>query len=263
MSKTIVIGDIHNRIREVDSILAKESFDKVIILGDIFDDFDDTPTQAMDSARWVKAHVHDERFTFLWGNHDITYGFLNRNIPCGGYSMEKDCAIWTILNQDDFRPWKFFHFSDGFLFTHAGLHPRFLPPIWKKKDVTQNNLTQFLSQESKRCLDELNNPNGQHWFFLAGDARCLPKRGLGPGGILWCDAREEFEPIPDLAQVFGHTYHPKYPTIIYGKDKGMRLTSEECFGFPIYHESTNILLDCHMACYGILEDGAITLKPVH
>jgi len=260
--KIAVIPDVHNKIRAVDRILASDSFDQVIFLGDIWDDFHDTPDDATDVARWVKGLVRDKRITFLWGNHDISYGFRNRAILCSGYGFGKDCAIWKILDERDFSLWKFFWHAQGFLFSHAGLHPRFLPPLWKEKDITTKNLKEYLSHESSKCLIELNQDSGFHWFFIAGDARRHTPVGIPVGGLLWCDARTEFEPVPNLSQVFGHTAFKEYPTIISG-DTGLdRISSAECLKLLIDAKAhKNVALDCHLKFYAVIEDGHLQIRP--
>ena len=259
--KIIIIPDVHNRIDVVETILHKEKdFDRVILLGDMFDRKGDGITEIQEVARWVKWRVHDSRFTFLWGNHDIAYAFRNRTLPAGGYSSQKRAAIWEILNESDFREWKFFWMVQGFLLTHAGLHPNFLPPVWTEQDITTNNIKDFLWKESERCLVELNMDFGYHWFFLAGDARVRPPRGIETGGLLWCDARSEFIPVPKLSQVFGHTPQGTWPTIIYG-DIGMgRISNESILKTTIENVGWNVALDCHSAFYAVLTDGFLNIK---
>ncbi|MBU4076480.1 MAG: hypothetical protein KKD46_06750 [Euryarchaeota archaeon] len=40
--RTVIISDLHNRVDWIESTLSILDFDKVVFLGDYFDDFDDT-----------------------------------------------------------------------------------------------------------------------------------------------------------------------------------------------------------------------------
>lgn len=260
MKKVIVIPDVHNKIGLVDAIIQQEpDAGKFIFLGDLFDDYGDSLKEIKRVASWIKERVHDSRFVFLWGNHDIPYGFRNRTIPCRGYSIEKDLAIWRVLDEEDFYPWRFFWVAQGFLLTHAGLHPNFLPPVWKQ--VSLGSLKEYLLAESEKCLRALNDIYSQHWFFLAGDARCHPPRGIDAGGILWCDANQEFQPIPGISQIFGHTHQKNYPKVFNGDSDLMFLHSDECLKIKIKASNMwNIALDCRLKFYGVLEGGELIIK---
>lgn len=260
--KVLVIPDIHNKIRLVDAIIKQEGdVDKCVFLGDIWDDFHDTPHIATEVAQWVKSRILDNRFVFLWGNHDLGYGFKNRNLMCSGYELEKDMAIWRVLNKDHFSRWKFYWFVQGFLLSHGGLHPNFLPPVWKESDITTQNLKDYLSKEEEKCKVVLDMDGGHHWFFLPGDARFRPKRGVEAGGLVWCDAREEFVPVPRLAQVFGHTPNREWPVVIYG-DTGLgRVSGPEVTKIGIEaKDHWNVALDCHLKFYAVIRDGILRIK---
>lgn len=260
--KTLIIPDIHNKINRADAILEQErQFDRVVFLGDIFDSFGDTPEIAGESAKWVKEKMKDNRFIFLWGNHDISYRFDNDLAFCPGSSVEKYQAIREILNDKDFDTWNFFRIEQGFLLSHAGLHPKFLPPIWQEKDLTTENLKKYLVEESEICRKKLSSSYEQHWFYLVGDARRRPPKGIDVGGLLWCDARSEFEPVPGLSQVFGHTPSRAFPVIIYG-DTGLgRINSETCLAKSIdVKDHWNVALDCHLEFYAVIEDGKLQIK---
>jgi hypothetical protein len=260
--KILVIPDVHNKVDMVDRILDHEKdFDKVIFLGDLFDHFNDGPTEATLVANWIKSHINDERFIFLFGNHDIGYAFKNFHLPCSGYSVLKDIAIWKILNADDFAKWKFFWVAQGFLFTHAGLHPNYLPPLWKSKDVCAKSIKEFLLEESEKCLIQVHQKDGEHWFYRYGDARCYPPRGVKAGGILWCDASEEFEAIPNLSQIFGHTPCRTTPMIV-GNGTGMGKIAISDLSTASYgcFNHMNFDLDCHLKYYGVVENNCFVIK---
>ena len=258
--KTIVVPDVHNKTHLVDDILKYENhFDRVIILGDVFDHFNDTAQIAKEVATWVKTKLQDSRFVFLWGNHDVHYGVRSRKQYCSGYSIEKDMAIWEVLNDNDFAKWRYFWFESNFLLTHAGLHGKFLPPLWKRVDTQA--LQEFLSKEQELCREAFQQAYGEHWFALFGDARNRTPRGVPIGGILWCDANEEFEPIKGLSQIFGHTYQ-SVPTFIFG-ETGLGRINDENTVLKMRVKANmdyNLALDCSLRYYAIIRDDILKIK---
>jgi hypothetical protein len=186
---TLIIPDLHLRYKRAQQIIDHEACDRVLFLGDFFDDWHDTPEMNRKMALWVKSRQlrHPEDI-WLFGNHDTSYAF---NLPCSGYSIEKSLAINEVMVWGKF---KFYHFLGPWLCTHAGLHPSYIPPLTK-------DLAGWLASEQNEALEALQK-GGKHWITAAGKAR----GGSWPwGGLTWLDFREEFEPVPGLNQVFGHT----------------------------------------------------------
>jgi hypothetical protein len=255
--KMLVIPDIHNRIGVVDKILATEKgYDKVIFLGDYFDGFGDTPSRIREVAEWLKPKLWDDNFICLYGNHDISYFFGQ---ICSGWSYPKNEVIHSVLAPTDFKRLNFFWQAQGWLFTHAGLHPMYLPPTWKESTVTTRNLKNYLMKETEDCLTRLQ-IGGEHWFYRCGDSRRYQPLGIKAGGILWCDVREEFEPVPNIRQIFGHTPSSRYPILVAGNLK--RMSGLEVLTEAIAPKNGwDVCLDCHLAYYGVLDDGALTIKP--
>lgn len=261
--KILIIADIHNKIGIADDIIQQEGdADKCIFLGDYWDAIGDTPNDARRVAEWVRSRIFDPRFVFLWGNHDVAYAFPNKNILCKGFTESKRKAIREVLNHEHFDQFKFFWMTQGFLLTHAGLHPNYMPPHWKTADITTANLKSYLSRESEKCLIELCMDNGKHWFFEVGDARCVPPRGIEAGGLLWCDAREEFVSVPKVSQVFGHTTFKEYPTVIFGDEHNNNRASGRIASLLEIHsaEHWNVALDTALKCYAVINDGVLTIK---
>lgn len=258
--RTLIISDIHQRIKQIDSILNNETFDRVVFLGDYFDDFNDTPQDSYRMALWLKKNLQDERFVFLFGNHDISYFSVNRNAQCSGYTDNKDIAIWEILDTNDFDKFKFFWMQDGWLCSHAGLVDSFLPPVWKSEDLTHENIKKYLLEQSELCLKSLHETRETHWFFQAGDARRWRPIGC-KGGILWCDFNQEFEPIKGLAQIFGHTPQNPYPVAVRGEIPLDVIKSEKILTSKFHQKDDwNIALDCHSRYYGVIQDGELEIK---
>jgi metallophosphoesterase superfamily enzyme len=63
-----------------------KKYDRVVFLGDYFDDFRDTPESGRATAEWLRTNVRDSRFTFLHGNHDLARMFGIQDREVGGYA---------------------------------------------------------------------------------------------------------------------------------------------------------------------------------
>ena len=265
--KTIVIPDVHQRIDLADAILAKEaSFDKCIFLGDIWDSHDPkfhTRHHAFLAAKWVAEKVFEDKYVFLFGNHDLGYAHRNPHLMITGYNLYHDVAIWEVLEHKHFARFKFFTFEQGFFLSHAGLHPSFLPPIWGDKDITEKNITEFLTHAERDCRKNYLESAGVHWFFLPGDARFNPKRGIPAGGLVWCDFTEEFEAIPNLSQIFGHTFLRGKPPVFMRGDTGLdRMSPDKVLSTQISaSDCWNIALDTGMQYYAVIQDGKLEIRP--
>ena len=259
--KTIIIPDIHNRVKQAEAILAHEKdYDKVVFLGDYFDSWGDSADDAKKSAWWLRHSLQNPKHIHLWGNHDISYGFRASVCKCSGYDLMKDSVINGIMTSSEYNQLRFFYFADGWFCSHAGLHPHFLPPMWKDKDVNEANLTDWLTEETRKFKRDAQN-NQLHWFNLAGDSRRHYKTGVDQGGLLWCDT-SEFYPIDGLPQVFGHTPQDNFPLVVRGSTGLDCMSSSEVLARSFCQkESWNIALDTHSKHYAVIIDGALTIKP--
>lgn len=195
----LVIPDIHHKTLRADIIIRHEQPDKVIFLGDYFDDFGDSRHDAQDTANWLLSNIDNPNYIFLFGNHDISYSYSNRWAKCAGYSQDKDIAINEIMNQYVWNKFKWFHFEENFLFSHAGVHLDLLESKMGK-GRSLSAIKDYLNKESSNAFEALASGN-KHWFFQAGYIR----GGCDKiGGLVWCDKRE-FKGIPGLKQIVGHT----------------------------------------------------------
>jgi len=180
--KILIIPDIHNKWFEVEEIIDKEKPDKVVFLGDYFDDFNDGIEDAHQTAEWLKKSLTDPNRIHLIGNHDLAY--RNQSYPCAGFSEAK---LWAIKNTEvDLNKLKNYCYVGEWLCTHAGLSYEF----YKAYATSGMNVNDLLETAED--------------FRLYG---CSPHRGGRDafGGIVWCDYNE-FVDIPDQKQIFGHTH---------------------------------------------------------
>ena len=86
--KLIVIPDLHQapNLHEMEASIAREAPDQIIFLGDYFDQFGDTPTDAAQMARWLTASMAQTNRVHLLGNHDLPYAWPSAYAArCPGY----------------------------------------------------------------------------------------------------------------------------------------------------------------------------------
>lgn len=208
--KTLIIGDIHNRIEYADAMIAEfaERPLLVVFLGDYFDDFGDSDANAEITARWLKNKMDNPpegvTFTFLIGNHDLPYFFPELGLGCSGFTKSKYIAVQSIMPERKYRDQLFLHTWVGkYLITHAGLT---LPLA---KDMLQDPVMVDDPYYDIECtLYDLRNDmdveeldTGKHPLLQAGADRGGDN---AHGGILWCDFNS-IVPIPGLKQICGHT----------------------------------------------------------
>ena len=244
--KTLVIPDIHQRIDLVDEVLKEEKYDEVVFLGDWFDSFFEPPHVAsfLDTCLFLRDlmtdHPQKDKFVFLLGNHDIQYIYLNkasshssivplREYYCSGFSKHKAKQFRKVFFdnglKDEFfhKTIKLAHKSQGYVFSHAGIMPdhlvynetindlidKVLPNVWLNFRNLSHNRNYVLSDVG---------------MARYGNARI--------GGLLWLDARHEFQASKHIGkQIFGHTTFDKPEVINQGEeDESWCLDTEKHYG---------------------------------
>ncbi len=238
--KTIIISDLHNRVDWVEHALSSlllKPYDNVIFLGDYFDDFNDTPKDVLNSAKWLKQSLSKPKRIHLYGTHDMWYRFPdNPFLQASGNTKKKSDAINHILTTKDWNLLKLYHYEQNFLFTHAGVHSYLIEKYALKNNLnTQEVINQIIKPATENALKDVETKNTNLWLdagFARGGMQIV-------GGITWLDWHDEFEPVPDLNQIVGHT-ELRYP--------------EE----KITDNSKNYCLDTKNKHIGILENGIFT-----
>ena len=222
--KILIIPDIHNKYTLAECIIDKEDTDRIVFLGDYFDDWYDTPEIAYNTALWLKTSLNDPKRTHLIGNHDLSY-ITNGDKSCPGWNGAKQMFInkvginWKLL--------RYFTYIDQWLCTHAGLSNDFFNAY--------NNLG--LSPNMFIHKFEIN-PDIKFRLYM-----CSPSRGGrdSHSGILWCDY-DEFIDIPNVKQIFGHTCG--------------------CIRRVIGKDSEHICLDTALHDYAIYDGNNMIIKKV-
>ncbi len=193
--KTLVFPDLHLRHHVVDPIVDMEKPQRVVLLGDYFDDFDDKAGMHAATAAWVKSRLFS--YDFLIGNHDIHYMSNDHRLQCSGYDDYKFKEINSVLKAEDWNQMKFHTWVGSYLLTHAGIHPHYMPLSGSLK----KSFKPWMQRQEEDAFIKLK-AGMDHWFWAAGKARY----GRAPvGGILWCDFNDEFKPVRQLHQLVGHT----------------------------------------------------------
>jgi hypothetical protein len=226
-------------------ILAAESPDIVVCLGDWFDSFFHNTTPEVEATcDFLKKFLQKDNCYTLMGNHDIQYLYDNATLICSGYERGKKNLISTFFGRElipTFREkFLWYIWVDDFLCTHAGLHPVHLPPMMK---LNHNNVSGFLDTEIRRAEDAL--ISGER-FWLYGGGRV--RGGSQPrGGINWLDFNHEFEPIEGLKQIVGHT-------------TSAAIRTHHADGTINPCEAENLCIDCHLNQYLLITNKVLTIK---
>ena len=240
MEKILVIPDIHHKVGRVAEILHKETPDRVIFLGDWFDDFYDTLRNCRDTALWLSNRIDNyPEDIFLWGNHDLAYGFPSRETYCSGFATDKHIAIKDVMSSSHWDRFKFTHWEGDWLFSHGGLTA---PHV---NGIMNDGLKYWLEGEERDA--QLRVRSGKpHWMYQPGMSR--GGRAVF-GGVTWCDV-SEFLPIDGVNQVFGHTPQHRPWKYDIKRRKGKKITGE------------NYCIDTHLQHYGLIEGNVFWIDSV-
>ncbi len=188
-----VHGDIHNHVKEAQRFLDHEKPNRVIWLGDFFDNFNDTPTDATNTALWVRKTMEERpRDVFIFGNHDIPYRFPDQEkFHQYGFSKEKSEAIRAVLTEEHWSRFVLSHeeFWNGqtILFSHAGYIERFFR-------------NEVYDSEQRKVLEAICLANGNKTCYNP-----LLDAVYGPIWIRW----PSLPVMNGVCQVVGHTPQPK------------------------------------------------------
>lgn len=189
--RTLIIPDIHNHTENADHWLISQRYDRVIFLGDFFDDFGDNVTDARLTAAWLRDRLDSTDDIVLLGNHDAAYMFPNLDaMYCPGFTKAKSGAIHEVLKPKHWQRFKLAHVEQGWLLSHAGFHPD-----WTKTLTVEQIIAVCggaMEKASRGFVDPL---------LRSG----YDREGVQPvGGPLWLDWHSLL-PIPGIKQIVGHT----------------------------------------------------------
>lgn len=185
-------GDLHGDKEFFDWVVKTYSGSHwLVFLGDVLDSFEFHIKSQHYIFEKILADTLGGKYDFIIGNHELSY--LYRHLKASGWTHQTSKFInsFTLDSEQWLKPFKTHKYypDNKLLITHAGL----TKSIWDEKELNFYTLAEELK------VAELSSTS---WLCDIGSCR----GGLAKvGGIFWCDWNEEFEHIPELNQVFGHT----------------------------------------------------------
>lgn len=235
--RTLVIPDVHQQVDRLIAIYSHyhKTVDHTILLGDYFDSFTHRLEDVYAMCQWLNAAANNPAITLLLGNHDLHY--LYPGFRCSGYKMETKDAIARRLS-DEARAAIKIHawIGNDILCSHAGLTAAWLRQLPKPMTL-QTWLSRIEASFVRREYLWSDYNLTRKMVTSVG-----PHRGGYPtdiGGLLWCDWHHEFEPIPHIRQIVGHTMSPT-PGV----------------------KGTNWNIDTGLQHVIVVTDGVVTIEPV-
>jgi len=183
MKKAIIVGDLHGCVEVVGMALAASEKEKaeLIFVGDYVDSFSASKDSQVSTVVQILDLVEQGRARALIGNHEMSY--LDTTKKCSGWNE----YMYSMMTHLRGQIWSNFEthiwLEDSTLITHAGLTNAILEPGSTLEDIKQGLLE-------------------EKWLYQVGYSR----GGNSPvGGILWSDWYRDFDTIPGLTQIFGHS----------------------------------------------------------
>lgn len=278
--KHLIIPDIHHQWRVVDKIINNLSgqFDKVVFLGDYFDHFLDDDSVSANTAKWLDRNLDNPNYTFMRANHDVAYMFpYNKYLSCSGFTVEKSKAILQNIDILKFRnKTKLFHRINNFLLSHAGITRNLMTYLARRGEIDGETLNYSVESVEYHINSVL--PTSERW---CEDGRIHPLYDVGftrggraeVGGLTWCDL-SEFQPIPNVVNIFGHTpihpaslvlrlctlKHKKVPALGYRPADNYFPQKESRPYEHMFANGCGIGIDSHLHGFAILDDADNNLK---
>lgn len=258
MTKVLILPDTHLKWRRANAILAHESHDLAILLGDHFDDFNDTVEENRDAAIWLKDSLSVSNRVHLIANHDISYAYpQNPHTRCSGFGALKSKAINEVLTRANWDKLKLYHAQDGILFSHAGLSMSLINQERLPRDL--DDLLAELDRQEPVARAMLEGGKA-HWMYGCGWSR----GGNRPyGGFTWSDFDNDFVPTP-FGQCVGHTPHDRVSfRLRQARTPGIiERSANEMSDIDLSKSWWAVDLDTHLTSYAILENGVLTVREI-
>lgn len=195
-----IIGDVHGRIEVIEA--AKKLDGKVMFVGDFLDSFTRSSADQIKCLSTLINYTKQGKWEFVIGNHEVSY--MDNRRQCSGYNSLTSTLVMPII--PDIRKYGqlFWYNKDSqILITHAGLSDTVFVDMLVEQDDLETDLAdlQYHIDMGNTLLRAAMDNSMDSIFYSVGGRR----GGLSPvGGPLWCDLYE-FEGIPGLTQIFGHT----------------------------------------------------------
>jgi hypothetical protein len=186
----IISGDLHGNLAKARAFLAHKPQETHVCVGDYVDSFTEPKDRQLQCLQMLIA----SRALLLWGNHDLHY-LPDPLWRCNGFQpMMATLYRELFVKALDGGRITAACSVDGWLCTHAGVHPALVD-----RDMTAEQAADYLNSAFTSQLAARHGP-----LLYVAPAR----GGRDPyGGIFWFDPfREGIEPSNRVGrQVFGHT----------------------------------------------------------
>lgn len=134
--KIVIIGDTHAHTTWKD-IVEKENYDKVIFLGDYFDNFSrPTADFQLQNFKEIVEFCEKNNSIVLLGNHE--YHYMHPKEKYSGFSYDNRYKAHDYLMELwDKKILKPIHIEDNIIFSHAGVSKTWLTEIAHLEDVKE------------------------------------------------------------------------------------------------------------------------------
>ena len=97
--RSLSIRDLHHHTENAYYWLSSQSYDRVIFLGDYFDNFGDKVRDARLTASWLRKRMDSTDDVLLLGNHDAAYLFPNLDaLYCPGFTKAKASGLPPVFD---------------------------------------------------------------------------------------------------------------------------------------------------------------------
>ena len=199
MSRALIVPDAHLKIDVIErgmELANKLMCDRVILLGDYFDDWLGMTTDYYDMRTYLKELLRKNhgRVIPLLGNHELSYlGF-----PCSGYNRSVEHVVRGTVEND--HRFVFAYSLDGVLYSHAGATREWVI----KNELIPKHMVKYhmgIKNGAEMVEDAIYKADYSQ-MAQAGPAR----GGHSSPSPVWADLTELIaDPIGKFTQVVGHT----------------------------------------------------------
>lgn len=220
----LIIPDVHNHYEDVENLIRMFPERRVVFLGDYFDNYNDTPTDARATAEWLAYSIRKGR-THLMGNHDLPYRWAMLNCPGWTKSKHKEvmrvmtAELWCQVGVTFLLSWKSDedmtnYLARPLLLSHAGVS---LPNLYhaderefykhgRLRHLCHRTVDEYLDEmyrQQTQCLSAAmccGDHQSHHW--LQQGSRMGARDIAGP---FWQDDEEFLLPPRGIDQIVGHS----------------------------------------------------------
>lgn len=200
MSRALIVPDAHLKIEVIEKgmeLANKLMCDRVILLGDYFDDWFAMDTDYYDMRAYLKELLRKNhgRVIPLLGNHELSYlGF-----PCSGYNRHVEPIVRGTVEND--HRFAFCYSLDGVLYSHAGVTKEWVI----SNELIPRHMVRYhmgIKNGAEMVEDAVYGIEDLSILAQTGPAR----GGHGIPSPVWADLTELIaDPIGKFTQVVGHT----------------------------------------------------------